>query len=446
MNLKKQAKKIREAGRVNSVSGQDTSLIHASPSEEAILKMLGGSGRIDPQTGLPHYDAGGLRGDSNAGNASGGYGGGDSRSGNSTDRNGLTSNQVGYGYRAGTGDIAGSRYGEDVSSNTYGGWGGVGGALSGLLTGNPAMMAKGAYSGVQGNTVNNGSKDTSRSNGNIQNGYYTPSGSFTPTSGTYNNASVSSSIFPSVYSDPVTGRLLFNAQSGSNSSNSSISDQQMLDALMGTKVANSNINQSLSALQGARAKAAASGADTSWYDSEISRLGSMSNSAVTEANNPLLAYTDSGLGEQNANNVLDNTVANQMALGENQNARRGLLNSSMQDAVRASLGLSTAQGRLANKQAAQDTAMKNKLNLMGFLKSSQQQDNTLANQGNQTALELANQENQRQIAEKTMGNQNALAAQNLNYLNGVQSNNNTNAWINALGNAAGSIDWGSLFG
>lgn len=429
MNLKKQAKKIRDIGISNSPGGQDSRLIHANPEEEAILALLGGSGRIDPVTGLRHYDAGGLRGDSNAGNASGGYGGGSGGSGGGSGDN--TGSYAGIGAKIGS---------------VFGPVGTVAGAGIGGLIGYSSGNSGGIYGpNEMGNTRtsnNNGESGQGGSGGgnNVINGYTTGG-----TSSSSGSNSSSNSTFPSVYTDPVTGRLLYNAQLGSNSSNSSLSDQQLLDSLMGTNVASQNINQDVTALQSARAQAASAGGDTSWYDSELARLNGIgsSNSAT---NNPLLAYTDSGLSETNANNVLDNTVANQMALGQNQNAKRGLLNSTMQDATRASLGLSTAQGKIANKATAQATAYQNKLNLMSFLKNSQQQDNTLANQGNQTALELANQENQRNIANTSVSNQNSLAAQNLNYLNGLRNDNNTNAWMSALGNAAGSINWSSLFG
>jgi len=69
------AEMIRKAGAANV--GADTELAHITPAEKAKLKADGGSGKTDPTTGLPHFDAGGKRGDSHAGNASGGYGGSD---------------------------------------------------------------------------------------------------------------------------------------------------------------------------------------------------------------------------------------------------------------------------------------------------------------------------------------------------------------------------------
>ena len=77
------AEMIRKAGK--QTAGADTVLAHITPEEAAKLKAEGGSGRTDPKTGLPHFDAGGKRGDSHAGNASGGYGGGDGGNDNSKD-------------------------------------------------------------------------------------------------------------------------------------------------------------------------------------------------------------------------------------------------------------------------------------------------------------------------------------------------------------------------
>jgi hypothetical protein len=80
MTLKKQAAKVRKAGYKNS--GQDSILAHITPEEAMRLKMAGGSGRPDPHTGLPHFDAGdgspsgdgGFGGDAGFG-LSDGYGG-----------------------------------------------------------------------------------------------------------------------------------------------------------------------------------------------------------------------------------------------------------------------------------------------------------------------------------------------------------------------------------
>jgi hypothetical protein len=54
MSLKTQAKKIQKAGHKNSM--QDSMLAHISPKEAGLLQMFGGSGRTDPNTGMPHFD------------------------------------------------------------------------------------------------------------------------------------------------------------------------------------------------------------------------------------------------------------------------------------------------------------------------------------------------------------------------------------------------------
>jgi hypothetical protein len=53
VSLKKDAKRVRAAG-----IGGDTVLAHITPSEAALLKSMGGSGRINPRTGLPMFEAG----------------------------------------------------------------------------------------------------------------------------------------------------------------------------------------------------------------------------------------------------------------------------------------------------------------------------------------------------------------------------------------------------
>jgi len=123
----------------------------------------------------------------------------------------------------------------------------------------------------------------------------------------------------------------------------------------------------------------------------------------------LLPYLDAGLNERVANENLDNTIANQLRAQDDLNARRGMGMSTMQDANRASLGLSTAQTRNANRLTAQEIQA------------------------------------QRDLAAQTAAKQDALAQANLRYLQGVQDDKNRNAWISAAGDVAGSIDWDSLF-
>jgi len=123
----------------------------------------------------------------------------------------------------------------------------------------------------------------------------------------------------------------------------------------------------------------------------------------------LLPYLDSGLNERVANENLQNTVSNQIRSSDALNARRGMGMSTMADAMRANLGLSTAQGMNQNRLTSQEIAA------------------------------------QRDLAAQTQAKQDALAQQNLRYLQGVQDDANRNAWIKTAGDVAGSIDWGSLF-
>lgn len=64
------AELLRSEGAKNSKGGQDTILAHINPSEARLLKLLGGSGRRDPETGAIHFEEGG-----------GGYGGADDSAG-----------------------------------------------------------------------------------------------------------------------------------------------------------------------------------------------------------------------------------------------------------------------------------------------------------------------------------------------------------------------------
>ena len=48
--LRNAAEQLRERGR-----GDDTILAHITPEEAGILKLMGGSGTINPYTGLPEF-------------------------------------------------------------------------------------------------------------------------------------------------------------------------------------------------------------------------------------------------------------------------------------------------------------------------------------------------------------------------------------------------------
>ena len=56
--LREEARRVAEAGR-----GNDTVLAHINPLEAALLKKMGGSGTINPKTGLLEFDDGGGGGD-----------------------------------------------------------------------------------------------------------------------------------------------------------------------------------------------------------------------------------------------------------------------------------------------------------------------------------------------------------------------------------------------
>jgi hypothetical protein len=57
-NMHNPLERIRQIGAAQSVDGQDTELAHINPEEAALLEYLGGSGRMDPITGLRHFDDG----------------------------------------------------------------------------------------------------------------------------------------------------------------------------------------------------------------------------------------------------------------------------------------------------------------------------------------------------------------------------------------------------
>ena len=246
-------------------------------------------------------------------------------------------------------------------------------------------------------------------------------------------------MYPSVYTDPVTGRLLYQSQSVGGTSNLSYADQQLLDQLQGTNVASQNITQQIGNLNRTIEDMKKAGGDTRYYEAELARLQGLQSQGVG-ANNPLLDYVNSGLQERVANEQLDNTVANQLRSMEQTQARRGLgvLGSPMTDQLRASLGLSTAQARTQNKLNAQDQAFKNRVNLMSYLKQSQNQDYTQDMGRTGIGMTLGDWENQRKIAETTMRNQNKQ------YQDMLDSQENANMW-GAIGDIAGSIDWGSIF-
>lgn len=123
--MKTLASLLQQVGAANSKDGQDTILAHINPEEAALLKRLGGSGRVDPITGALHFDDGGDGGDSgdsgNSGDSgdSGGWGGSDDSGGWGSDEG-----------NDGTGDYStgGDDYGGGMSEGDFGGDGGSSGS------------------------------------------------------------------------------------------------------------------------------------------------------------------------------------------------------------------------------------------------------------------------------------------------------------------------------
>lgn len=99
MSIKKKAAQVRKVGAQNS--DQDSILAHINPKEAGLLQMYGGSGRPDPNTGLPHFDE--------AGGDGGAFGGGDG-----------FGNGFGGGFGNGMGGMSG---GEGAGFGGLGGFG-----------------------------------------------------------------------------------------------------------------------------------------------------------------------------------------------------------------------------------------------------------------------------------------------------------------------------------
>jgi hypothetical protein len=126
------ANHIRNVGQRNSRGGQDVHLAHINDREVALLKLLGGSGRTDPETGVLHFDDSSSSGDGTSGGSTSdsdnGYGGssqGDNGQGdgqNSTSQGSGyagTTNSANYGYSADTG----WSYSAPGQTNESYGWG-----------------------------------------------------------------------------------------------------------------------------------------------------------------------------------------------------------------------------------------------------------------------------------------------------------------------------------
>ena len=74
--LAEEVQQVASAGRFG-----DTMLAHITPREAALLKMLGGSGTVNPSTGLPEFFEGSAGADSHGGNSTGQAGNSDTTGG-----------------------------------------------------------------------------------------------------------------------------------------------------------------------------------------------------------------------------------------------------------------------------------------------------------------------------------------------------------------------------
>ena len=102
-------KLMQAAGLIQQVGSRgspDTLLAHITPREAELLKARGGSGRIDPNTGLPHFEDDGDNSYGSNGGFSGSGWGDDSGDAHST-----SGNSDGYSNVGGWGGASGDAYG-----------------------------------------------------------------------------------------------------------------------------------------------------------------------------------------------------------------------------------------------------------------------------------------------------------------------------------------------
>ena len=138
---------------------QDKIIAQITPKEAAILKSLGGSGEINPRTGLLSFDDGGGGGDGGGGDGGGGDGGGGEGGGGEGgggdaggdagggDAGGEAGGEAGSGDDGGAGSAsAGEGAGADEGG---GGWGGYGGGWGGYGD----MGDDAGYSGPAGDAM-----------------------------------------------------------------------------------------------------------------------------------------------------------------------------------------------------------------------------------------------------------------------------------------------------
>jgi hypothetical protein len=151
-------------GAMTSKGGQDTVPALINPREAMMLKMMGGSGRVDPQTGMLHFDNESDNG-TNEGSG-GGYGGAvtDSSGNTVTDSDGNAVGFGGYYDSGGLGDY--NLHKDDPLYNYVSGWGS--GGLSALAGATQAVV--GSLDGVRETTqARNGWGEWANANPNLSN-------------------------------------------------------------------------------------------------------------------------------------------------------------------------------------------------------------------------------------------------------------------------------------
>ena len=407
MNFLEQARNVQSVGAANSKN--DTVLAHITPKEAAILKLLGGSGRRDPKTGALHFEddtdgsEAGWGGEDNSRDAGESYGGGKSVGGfgdadteardYSDAADALSGNEPGTSW--------GSRDGHGV--NTY--QSGATAPYREAQTPEQIAAQQQNYNDTMMFNYQNQLQTKPKLDLGVKDALALGASVFTM------NPSPSAKV-----TGPKVASYLSNKNAwGDENERLGLSSPNAYTNEAGPFQSSPTRTPS-EPMGGNGAGYAALGLGSAALGGGLGyALGSTgsSNKSTQMYTDPvtgqLLPYLDAGLNERVANENLDNTIANQLRAQDDLNARRGMGMSTMQDASRASLGLSTAQTRNANRLTAQEIQA------------------------------------QRDLAAQTAAKQDALAQANLRYLQGVQDDKNRNAWISAAGDVAGSIDWDSLF-
>lgn len=211
----------------------------------------------------------------------------------------------------------------------------------------------------------------------------------------------SKTSYPSYYTDPITGRVVYSSRLTGGTGNESYTNQRILDALMGTNTASANLAQDIASTEAWIAEVQKAGGDVSPYLSELNRMKQLQMQQGTPVSSPLLDYVNSGMRERVQNEQIDTSMRNSLLASEEAAARRGMgsLGNPMQDAIRSQLGLQGQQAKSSAALASQQQAMADRLNLMNFLKSAEGQTASQNMQRTQIPMTFAEwQERQKEAA------------------------------------------------